>query len=132
MKLCFPRLDFPKEPTLPPSLAQAHLRETKEEFDTKTFFISVKKLFTNKAFNIFAVAYSIEIAVFSAFGTLLTQYVLNFFEVSFIIDVRLTFKLLKFQNAHEDAGRMGFVMVLAGTVSSIFFGVLLDKTHKYK
>ncbi|XP_057667825.1 uncharacterized MFS-type transporter C09D4.1-like isoform X1 [Diorhabda carinulata] len=106
---------FPKEPPLPPSNAQAKLRRQKEEFDTRLFFTSIVKLFRNKGFVIHMVAYSINIAVFSAVGTLLNQFILQFFE-----------------GANEDAGWMGFVMVVSGMVGSIFFGVLLDKTHKYK
>jgi hypothetical protein len=36
------------------------------------------------------------------------------------------------QNAEEDAGRIGLVMVLAGIVGSILGGVILDKTHRFK
>ncbi|XP_018571730.1 uncharacterized MFS-type transporter C09D4.1-like [Anoplophora glabripennis] len=106
---------FPAEPPLPPSNAQANLRQNKEEFSTKAFFLSIKKLFQNKPFVIHMVAYGINIAVFSAVGTLLSQFVLQYFE-----------------GASEDAGRMGFIMVIAGALGSIVFGILLDKTHKYK
>ncbi|XP_072394876.1 uncharacterized MFS-type transporter C09D4.1-like isoform X2 [Diabrotica undecimpunctata] len=106
---------FPKEPPLPPSNAQALLRLNKQEFDTSVFFKSIKKLFLNRGFVIHMVAYSINIAVFSAVGTLLNQFILQFFE-----------------GDYENAGWMGFVMVISGTVGSIIFGILLDKTHKYK
>ncbi|XP_018571724.1 uncharacterized MFS-type transporter C09D4.1-like [Anoplophora glabripennis] len=106
---------FSAEPPLPPSNAQANLRQNKEEFSTKAFFLSIKKLFQNKPFVIHMVAYGINIAVFSAVGTLWTQFVLQYFE-----------------GASEDAGRMGFIMVIVGALSSIVFGILLDKTRKYK
>lgn len=70
---------------LPPSIAQAKIRETKVDFDTKIFFRAIKKLFTNKAFVIHLVPYGIHIAVFSAVSTLLTQFILQFFEVSTIM-----------------------------------------------
>ncbi|XP_050512591.1 uncharacterized MFS-type transporter C09D4.1-like isoform X2 [Diabrotica virgifera virgifera] len=106
---------FPKEPPLPPSNAQALLRLNKQEFDTSVFFKSIRDLFLNRGFVIHMVAYSINIAVFSAVGTLLNQFILQFFE-----------------GDYENAGWMGFVMVISGTIGSILFGILLDKTHKYK
>lgn len=106
---------FQKEPPLPPSNAQAILRHQKEEFDTRLFFSSISNLFHNKGFLIHMVAYSINIAVFSAVGTLLNQFILQYFE-----------------GAYEYAGWMGFVMVVSGMAGTMFFGVLLDKTHKYK
>ncbi|KAJ8921576.1 hypothetical protein NQ315_010481 [Exocentrus adspersus] len=106
---------FPAQPPVPPNMAQAKIRENKEEFSTKAFFESIKQLFLNKPFVIHMVAYGINVAVFSAVGTLLSQFVLQYFA-----------------GANEDAGRMGFLMVIAGTIGSVVFGVLLDKTHKYK
>ncbi|KAJ8967433.1 hypothetical protein NQ314_002881 [Rhamnusium bicolor] len=106
---------FPKQPLLPPSITQATLRENQEIFKTKTFFSSIKKLFLNKPFVIHMVAYGINLAVFSGVGTLLNQFILQYFE-----------------GANEDAGRMGFVMIITGMIGSILFGILLDKTHKYK
>lgn len=78
-------LDFPAEPPLPPSNAQANLRQNKEEFNTKEFFLSIKKLFQNKPFVIHMVAYGINIAVFSAVGTFLSQFVLQYFQVSIAV-----------------------------------------------
>nr|CAH7752324.1 unnamed protein product [Callosobruchus chinensis] len=108
---------FPKEPPLPPSPAQAELRTRKEneEFKSSEFFRSIKILLTNKGFMIHMCAYGINIAVFSAVGTFLSQFVLQYFE-----------------DADEDAGRMGSVMVIAGMVGMILFGIFLDKTHWYK
>lgn len=63
---------------------QAKIRESKAEFDTKKFFASIKYLLTDKGFVIHMVAYGINIAVFSAVGTLLTQFILHFFEVSVV------------------------------------------------
>lgn len=40
--------------------------------------------------------------------------------------------LCYFQGATEDAGRMGCVLVIAGMMGSLFFGILLDRNHKYK
>lgn len=75
--------DFPDEPPLPPSNVQAVLRENKVQFDTKVFFLSIKDLFLNTGFVIHLCGYGINIAVFSAIGTLLSQFILSFFEVRF-------------------------------------------------
>nr|CAI5840952.1 unnamed protein product [Callosobruchus analis] len=108
---------FPDQPPLPPSIAQAQLRVNKDktEFKSSDFFQSIKQLFLNKGFLIHMCAYGINIGVFSAIGTLLSQFILQYFE-----------------GAHEDAGRMGFVMVITGMIGMVLFGILLDKTHWYK
>ncbi|KYM78165.1 Feline leukemia virus subgroup C receptor-related protein 2 [Atta colombica] len=35
-------------------------------------------------------------------------------------------------NGEEDAGRIGLIMILTGMIGSVSFGIILDKTHKYK
>lgn len=42
------------------------------------------------------------------------------------------FMLFSFQNAEEFIGRAGLVMIVIGMVGSITFGIILDKTHKFK
>lgn len=37
-----------------------------------------------------------------------------------------------FQGHSQDAGRIGLVIVLAGTLGSVISGFVLDKTGKYK
>ena len=37
-----------------------------------------------------------------------------------------------FQNAEEDAGRIGLLIVVCGMAGSMVCGVVLDKTHQYK
>ncbi|CAH1102509.1 unnamed protein product [Psylliodes chrysocephalus] len=108
-------LYFPDEPPLPPSNVQAVLRENKVQFDTKVFFLSIKDLFLNTGFVIHLCGYGINIAVFSAIGTLLSQFILSFFE-----------------GANQEAGFMGFILIIAGMIAMLAFGILLDKTHKYK
>jgi FLVCR family feline leukemia virus subgroup C receptor-related protein len=44
----------------------------------------------------------------------------------------VTFVISCFQNAEEDAGRIGLTMVLAGVVGSVTGGIVLDKTHRFK
>ncbi|CAH1958086.1 unnamed protein product [Acanthoscelides obtectus] len=108
---------FPEQPPKPPSLAQAALRSRNgsQQFRSRDFFGSIRMLLINKGFVVHMIAYGINIAAFSAIGTFLSQFVLQYFE-----------------DANEDAGRMGSVMVITGMVGMIMFGVLLDKTHWYK
>ncbi|KAJ8979451.1 hypothetical protein NQ317_006765 [Molorchus minor] len=97
----------PNEPPLPPSNAQASIRDKKVEFKTKSFFTSLKKLFLNKGFVIHMIGYGINIGVLSAAGTLLNQFILQYFK-----------------GANEDAGRMGFVNVFTGMVGMLIFGLV--------
>ncbi|XP_074042154.1 uncharacterized MFS-type transporter C09D4.1 isoform X3 [Leptinotarsa decemlineata] len=107
-------LYFPNRPPLPPSVAQAELWQSEEKFSSKTFFSSLKVIFVNRSFIILMVGYGVNIGVYSGVSTILNQFVLNYFE-----------------DAHEDVGMIGFVMVATGLVGAILFGILLDKTHKY-
>lgn len=61
------------------------------------------------------IGYGINIGVSSAVGTLLSQIIVAYFP-----------------GAQEDAGQMGFVMIIVGAFASILFGIVLDKTRKYK
>nr|XP_023028816.1 feline leukemia virus subgroup C receptor-related protein 1-like [Leptinotarsa decemlineata] len=106
---------FPEQPSLPPSTTEASRRMNQKKFDKTDFFRSIKYLFQNKGFLIHMVAYSINVAVSSAAMTLLNQFVLQ-----------------NFEGAAEHAGRMGFLMIILGMVGIILFGVLMDKTRKYK
>nr|CAI5855695.1 unnamed protein product [Callosobruchus analis] len=106
---------FPEEPPYPPSQAKLEERENKDVVNFKVFIGSLKVLFKNKAFLIHAFSYGLNLAIYSAIGTLLNQFILNYFE-----------------EAQEDAGRMGLVMILVGMLGSILIGIVLDKTHRYK
>jgi FLVCR family feline leukemia virus subgroup C receptor-related protein len=37
-----------------------------------------------------------------------------------------------FQNGEKFAGEVGLVFVVGGMVGSVIFGIILDKTHKFK
>nr|CAI5855693.1 unnamed protein product [Callosobruchus analis] len=113
IKVCLS--DFPEEPPYPPSQAKLEERENKDVVNFKVFIGSLKVLFKNKAFLIHAFSYGLNLAIYSAIGTLLNQFILNYFE-----------------EAQEDAGRMGLVMILVGMLGSILIGIVLDKTHRYK
>ncbi|KAJ3627392.1 hypothetical protein MTP99_014772 [Tenebrio molitor] len=109
---------FPLQPPKPPSITQVQERSRTEKFSTKSFFVSIMDLCTNIPFVIHVIAYGINIGVFSAIGTLLNPIVLQYFSDS--------------PNAEEFIGRAGLVMIVIGMVGSITFGIILDKTHKFK
>lgn len=81
--LCFTRvLDFPAHPPLPPSRIQL-IERNKGKFSNSEFFDSLKQLAKNKGFIIHSIAFGINVAVFSAISTLLNQFILFYFPVSF-------------------------------------------------
>ncbi|KAI4454470.1 major facilitator superfamily protein-related [Holotrichia oblita] len=106
---------FKSEPALPPSIAQAKLRLNKSEFTNKEFLNSYKSLLTNKAFMVLSFAYGMNIGVFAAVCTMLNQFILTYFP-----------------NAERDAGIIGLLLVVIGMVGVVVFGVILDKTKKFK
>ncbi|CAG9768817.1 unnamed protein product [Ceutorhynchus assimilis] len=105
---------FPKLPKLPPSLVQQEERK-KEPLTFREYCKYFTKLFRNRGFVLHTVAYGINIGVFEAIGTLLNQFILEYFP-----------------NSEEDAGRIGLIMVIGGMLGSLLFGLFLDRTHKYK
>ncbi|XP_060524875.1 uncharacterized MFS-type transporter C09D4.1-like [Cylas formicarius] len=105
---------FEDLPPLPPSVSQIEERRRIPLPFLKylKFFV---KLFANKGFALHTVAYGLNIGVFAAVGTLLNQFILEYFPSS-----------------EEDSGRIGLLMVVGGMVASLGFGIILDKTHTYK
>ncbi|XP_011052034.1 PREDICTED: feline leukemia virus subgroup C receptor-related protein 2-like [Acromyrmex echinatior] len=79
------------------------------------FMEPIKRLYRNKNFILLCNSYGLNIGVFSVISTLLNQIFLAHFE-----------------NGEEDAGRIGSIIILIGLVGSVSFGIILDKTHKYK
>lgn len=75
----------------------------------------IKRLFKNKYYMSLCNSYGLSIGVLNVVGTLLNQ-----------------IYLVHFENGEEDAGRIGLVMIITGMIGSVSFGVILDKTHKYK
>ncbi|KAJ8921574.1 hypothetical protein NQ315_010479 [Exocentrus adspersus] len=106
---------FQERPKYSPSQAQIDERDNKEEVTLSVFLSSLKSLLKNKPFLIHTTSYGFCYGIFSAIGTLMNPYILNYFE-----------------GAEEDAGRMGLVMILIGIAGSILTGFILDKTHKFK
>jgi FLVCR family feline leukemia virus subgroup C receptor-related protein len=77
---------FQKEPPLPPSLAQASLRQqltvTDKNADRQTYLQTLKSLLTNRNFVLLLLSYGINVGVFYVVSTLLNQIVLLHFAVS--------------------------------------------------
>lgn len=103
---------FKAEPPLPPSPAQAVQREAE---DSENFFQSVKRLMSNIGYLILLLSYAINVGIFYAISTLLSQILEKHYE-----------------NSSMDAGRIGLTIVCAGMLGSVMCGVVLDKTHKFK
>ncbi|XP_023015797.2 choline/ethanolamine transporter flvcr2a [Leptinotarsa decemlineata] len=105
---------FPRQPALPPSVAQMHARKIKSK-TFKEFLSSFKAMITQNAYICHLIAFGINIGVFASVGTLLNQFVLQYFP-----------------NAEEDAGRMAFISVCCGIAGALLNGVYLDKTRKFR
>lgn len=106
---------FPSEPPYPPSQMRLEQKANKEEVTLSGFIGSIKTLVKNKSFLLHCISYSCCIGIYTTIGTLLNPIVLSYFE-----------------EAQEDAGRMGMVMIVVGMAGALLTGFVLDKTHKYK
>lgn len=82
------RLDFPRQPPLPPSLTQGEERKKRPPLFGE-FFNLFKKLLKKNGFAAHMVAYGINIGVFAAVGTFLNQFVLQYFPVNKFINMEL-------------------------------------------
>ncbi|KAL1109968.1 hypothetical protein AAG570_014077 [Ranatra chinensis] len=102
---------FKDAPPMPPSVAQAALKDKPEV----NFSKSIGHLTRNFGYILLLISYGINVGVFYAISTLLNPIILSYFP-----------------GAEVDCGRMGLVMVVAGMVGSVISGVILDKTHKFK
>ncbi|GJQ81226.1 hypothetical protein Trydic_g20445 [Trypoxylus dichotomus] len=106
---------FKSEPPSPPSKAQADLKSNRTESFNKIFLKSYKSLSTNKSFLLHAISFGINLGVYVTVCTLLNQFVLEYFE-----------------DAETDAGLTGLFLVVVGMGGVVIFGIVLDKTRKYK
>ncbi|XP_031194604.1 feline leukemia virus subgroup C receptor-related protein 1 [Mastomys coucha] len=104
---------FKEKPPLPPSQAQAVLRNSPPaEYSYKS---SIWNLFRNIPFVLLLVSYGIMTGAFYSVSTLLNQIILTYFE-----------------GEEVNAGRIGLTLVVAGMVGSILCGLWLDYTKTYK
>ncbi|XP_012531942.1 feline leukemia virus subgroup C receptor-related protein 2 [Monomorium pharaonis] len=105
---------FQDEPKLPPSETRA-LQKMNQTKKREEFMAPIKRLCKNKSYIILCNSYGLNVGVLNAVSTLLNQIFLAHFE-----------------NGEEDAGRIGLAIILTGMAGSVSFGVILDKTHKFK
>ncbi|XP_053981948.1 feline leukemia virus subgroup C receptor-related protein 2-like [Hylaeus volcanicus] len=103
---------FEDDPKLPPSTTRALQKINQKE---ESFIEPMKRLFKNKYYLSLCNTYGLNVGVLNAVATLLNQIYLAHFE-----------------NGEEDAGRIGLAMIIMGLLGSVSFGIILDKTHKYK
>nr|XP_026693930.1 feline leukemia virus subgroup C receptor-related protein 2-like isoform X1 [Ciona intestinalis]XP_026693931.1 feline leukemia virus subgroup C receptor-related protein 2-like isoform X1 [Ciona intestinalis] len=105
---------FRKQPTLPPSKAQALFRASNEQ-QNESYIASVKQLIFSTPSLLLIISYGVNTGSFYAISTLLNQEILNFYPDNIV-----------------EAGQIGLTMVLAGIVGSVVCGVWLDRTRIYK
>uniref|UniRef100_A0A914DJK7 Choline/ethanolamine transporter FLVCR1 n=1 Tax=Acrobeloides nanus TaxID=290746 RepID=A0A914DJK7_9BILA len=104
-------LFFSEKPALPPSLAQARAIEESDG----NFFQSLKDLVLNPSYMLLLVTYGINVGVFYAISTLLSQMVLHYHP-----------------DAQQETGTIGLLIVVSGMLGSVICGYILDKFHHYK
>ncbi|XP_065215553.1 uncharacterized MFS-type transporter C09D4.1-like isoform X2 [Planococcus citri] len=104
-------LFFKSAPKLPPSAAQAKQRQSEKE----NVFQALKSILRKRAFIFILLSYGWNVGSFNAIATLLNQIV-----------------LVNFPDGKEDAGRIGFIMMVSGMFCSLIVGKILDKTRKFK
>ncbi|ENN76230.1 hypothetical protein YQE_07196, partial [Dendroctonus ponderosae] len=97
-------------PPTPPSYAAQHQNEEKT-----SFVQSLLNLAKNRSFVLLLLAYGINVGVFYAISTLLSEIILTFYE-----------------GADRDAGRIGLVITVSGMVGSVCCGYVLDRFRKFK
>lgn len=105
-------LIFDEKPPSPPSAAQL----TSAEYNENTNYMDVlKTFFVDIDFVFLFITYGINVGVFYAVSTLLEQVINS-----------------HFPSASKEAGQMGLLLTLAGTIGSVVSGIILDKTHLFK
>ncbi|XP_015517352.1 uncharacterized MFS-type transporter C09D4.1-like [Neodiprion pinetum] len=105
---------FRDEPRLPPSEARA-LQKANSEAEAGQFWPTLKRILSNKSFLMLWNSYGISGGVLDMISALVNP-----------------FLLFHFKNGEEDAGRLGLLMWFTGSFASIIFGMILDKTKKFK
>ncbi|XP_063228224.1 heme transporter FLVCR2-like [Bacillus rossius redtenbacheri] len=106
---------FKERPELPPSPMQARERSAPVPVTLRDFFSGVGRLLANRNYRLVLAAFGLSGGALNVVGTVLNPVV-----------------LLHFPNEQQFAGRVGLVIILSSLVGCILFGVLMDKTHKYK
>ncbi|XP_063981226.1 heme transporter FLVCR2-like isoform X2 [Diachasmimorpha longicaudata] len=105
---------FKDEPKYPPSEARL-IQKNKRDAAEMALKAPLKRLMKNQSYIILCNSYGLGIGVLNALSTMLNQIVLAHFE-----------------DGQEFAGRLGLSIIVMGMFGSIAFGVILDKTSKFK
>ncbi|XP_024935716.1 feline leukemia virus subgroup C receptor-related protein 2 isoform X2 [Cephus cinctus] len=105
---------FMEEPPLPPSETRA-LQKMRKEESKDSFFESIKNLLCNRSYLALCNSFGIIIGILNAVSTLLNP-----------------MYLIHFKNGEAEAGQIGLAIVITGMFGAIIFGVILDKTKKFK
>lgn len=80
---------FKSEPPLPPSSAQAVQKEAET---SENFLMSIKSLLMNKGYLLLLLSYAINVGIFYAISTLLSQIIVKYHPVSTIDEPELVEK----------------------------------------
>lgn len=99
----------------PPTAPSAAATESAEYNLNANYYDILKTFFFDVDFVFLFVTYGINVGVFYAVSTLLEQ-VIN----------------IHFPESTKEAGQMGLLLTLAGTIGSVICGIILDKTHLFK
>nr|CAD2169237.1 unnamed protein product [Meloidogyne enterolobii] len=108
----FIALFFAEKPPLPPSNAQMQAIDESREGD---FGRSIKNLLKNGNYILLLITYGINVGVFYAISTLLSQMILFYHE-----------------GAQKATGTIGLLIVVSGMFGSVVCGYVLDKWHHFK
>ncbi|XP_022917980.2 choline/ethanolamine transporter flvcr2a-like [Onthophagus taurus] len=104
---------FRAKPYTPPNQIQFMASTNPIKLD---YFKSLKNIFTNRDFLFLIIAIGLSNGIWNTFGIEFNTIYLNYFP-----------------EGEEDAGLIALVAILVGGVGgSIIFGVILDKTHRFK
>ncbi|KAE8751954.1 hypothetical protein FOCC_FOCC001431, partial [Frankliniella occidentalis] len=106
---------FQEEPPLPPSPAQQLQRDREDEGQTDEFWTSLRRLLADKQFMLMLVSWSLNVGVYCAINTLLSQLILP-----------------HHPNCDQEVGLVGLIMIASGILGSLLCGFFLDRTHKFK
>ncbi|KAB0798369.1 hypothetical protein PPYR_09362 [Photinus pyralis] len=102
---------FTDQPPSPPSTARSTNLVT-EKTSSKQ---SIAKLFTSRSYVVLLLVYGIDIGVFFVLSTTLNQVVLKYYP-----------------DGSDDAGRIGCLITIAGTIISVVYGIILDRFKWYR
>jgi FLVCR family feline leukemia virus subgroup C receptor-related protein len=104
---------FQAAPPLPPSPEEALRMQA--ESGKEGFFLGLRKLLKNQGFILLLITFALAVSVINSLCTLLNELILAYFP-----------------NGEKFAGEVGLLFVVGGMVGSVIFGIILDKTHKFK